>query len=105
MKAREWLARKLWPEAFADQDKFHFLLGCVEDVYSWCYVPMPAASRTAAWLLRRLRVHTMSLNEYHRLAQEDPQSIMVAGICQFREEMVRAHKAGHLNPEVSYIGE
>lgn len=91
---RRWLAQKLYPEAFVDQRKFHFLLGCVDDVHKWCFGHVPAAHFTADWLLKRLRIHFMSLDEYGDAIRRHPPSITAGDISDFRERMKRDFPRG-----------
>jgi len=91
---REWLARKLFPQAFEDAKRYDYLRRRLDDLQTWCGHEEPELEHAIIWAKKSLNVYFMPLDEYHRVVQagEWPK-VGVGPIDAFREEM-RARRKG-----------
>lgn len=85
---REWLARKLAPEAFEDAERYAYLQRRLDDLQQWCGFDSPEIDRAVLWARKSLRVHFMPLAEFHEHCAAKRFDITHVGdISQFREEL------------------
>lgn len=87
MSIKRWIARKLYPQAFEDAERYRYLFSRVDDLEQWCFGHVPQASAAASWLKASVRTHFMSSGEYLSTVRSGRHDEISEGISEFREKL------------------
>lgn len=90
MSIKRWIARKLYPQAFQDAERYRYLRDRLSELQDWCGNECPEIDHAVVWAKKSVRVHFMPLAEYdEKIADGSWPSISVGDIHRFREDLRR----------------